>query len=440
MKTNILFIVVPLFFLVTSTSLYPQDKKPDPQDFAGKITVTRTSGSLLVLELPEKVYQGLQRPDLGDLRVFDADGILVPFTLRTPPGNTITLPEQEVPFFIWKQERGQNFPSSRNVEIDVSGTIITINETQGISFDDSAYLIDLSSLSQSPAALHITFDNKDNFFNSSVVIHTSSGMNQWQLFNKQQTVVYYGNPGTDRNMLEIPDGIRYALVKFNENTPLPGRITASFKSQKVAAALRETQIMGEKRADSKVIHYDTMGYYPVSSVDFRLKEPDSMLVQIINQFIYPDGPSYLQRQERLFRINTGAGVRTNTPIAVSHPGRHWTLSAMGETLFTDIPECYIIWEPLELIFLARGDGPWTIAYGNSSYSHVKENELLLSEEDILLPAIITGESYTVPKEPDKEKNWSFWVLWGILIFAAGVLTALAFYIARSMNVKKQPPA
>ncbi|MDR1862620.1 MAG: DUF3999 domain-containing protein [Treponema sp.] len=46
---------------------------PKPEDFAGAYGLTGQAGSLLRLELPAEVFMGAERPDLGDLRIFDAE-------------------------------------------------------------------------------------------------------------------------------------------------------------------------------------------------------------------------------------------------------------------------------------------------------------------------------------------------------------------------------
>jgi hypothetical protein len=144
-------------------------------------------------------------------------------------------------------------------------------------------------------------------------------------------------------------------------------------------------------------------------------------------------------QGRVYRFLSGDSVRTNEPFThprIASAGPYWELEALGETSFETIPECYIIWQPSRLIFLARGTGPWILAYGDAECPPVTQGGLALSPDDTLSPATITGESRYAPGpvQPVRESPaWSQWILWGTLLLAAALLSVLAFFIARSMK-------
>jgi hypothetical protein len=432
--------------MLSATAAVSQEKTPVLKEFAGRIELTGEANSLLSLEIPQLVYQGLERSDMRDMMVFDANGIPVPFTIRTIrydlKGGDIPQP-QSVPFFIWKPAKNQGSSDNRNIEINVTGAVVNIKDSQGIFADTPVILADISSLPQSPEALQAEFDHGGDFFNSTVTIHSSSDLNNWQLFNKWQTIAYYGNTGMDKTMFEIPPNVNYVLIKFDEQAPPLLSISAHFPKVYDPQKMNETIINGEKNADGMSVYYDTKGYYPVRSVDFRFTQPDAILVNIKNQYDYPDGPFNLQRQEHLFKINTASETLTNNPIAITGdnaPGRHWTLSAAGEIPFVNIPVLAFKWESRILTFLSRGEGPWTLAYGNASYGSKNEDSLNITGVDepnnIYYDAVIGESSYTprAPAAPDK--NWPQWILWGILILTAGVLTVLALFVNKQWKSGK----
>ncbi|MDR3193226.1 MAG: DUF3999 domain-containing protein, partial [Treponema sp.] len=43
------------------------------------------------------------------------------------------------------------------------------------------------------------------------------------------------------------------------------------------------------------------------------------------------------------------------------------------------PACTIQWDPRELVFLGRGEGPWTLAWGNGDWGPPDSGDLKLSE-------------------------------------------------------------
>jgi hypothetical protein len=432
-----------LIFLLLSVcaNLLAQDKKLALKDFAGGIKLTGESGSLLSFKIPQEVYQGLERQDLKDIRVFDANGILVPFAVIVPPiiKEAIFEPNEKVPFFIWKPAGNQELPDTRNVEINVTGAVVSVKDYQAASSETPVFLVDLSALKKSANGLRIDFDHGGVFFNSTVTVQASSDLNTWQPFNKPQTVAYYNNIDSDRTWFDIPENSRYVLFKFNQKVPPVSGVAAQFPVTLIEMPLEETVITGEKSDDGEVIYYDTKGYFPLRAIDFKLPQPDSIQVNIRNQSKYPDGPFNMQRLEHIFKIVSGTETRTNLSIQISErngiTGRHWTLLAAGEATFASVPELTLYWEPLILVFLSRGEGPWTLAYGNESCGSTSENNLPLTAEDMTntLGATATGESYYTPHEPEKEKHLSKWVLWGVLILAAGILTFLAFFVAKQLK-------
>jgi len=441
-----------LVHFLLAAPLFPQDKTPPkpepaaeakgrgspPDDFAGAMQIAGTAGSLMVLELPQQVYSGLERIDRGDLRVFDSSGASVPFVVRSPPRQVLTPPPQPVPFFIWRPGE-QSLPSSRDIEIDTSGGVVRIRDSAAASANLPVYLADFSALPQPPAFVNVTVDHADVFFNGSATVHTSSDLSQWRAFARSQTIAYYGDYAVTRDQLEIPPGARYALISFDQGVPPLVALEAVFAPQEVSTEIRETPVLGEKSGDGIFAYYDVLGYYPITAIDFRFQEPDSVLAYIRNRLDRGDERHQLQMQGRIYRFQSGDSVRTNAPFSdsrIASAGRYWELEAQGEMPFGSIPVCYVIWEPSQLVFLARGGGPWTLAYGNSECPPLTQSGLTLSPDDTLIPATLTGESRYTPrpaKPAEPARNWPQWVLWGTLILAAGVLSLLAFFIARSMK-------
>ena len=444
MRTSALLVLLLANFWLTSP-LFPQDKDkapPKPEDFAGAIQIAGSSGSLLELVIPQEVYAGLQRLDRGDMRVFDSSGIAVPFTFRPIVVQDHTPPSQSVPFFIWRSGQDHNLPSSRDIEINTGGGVVRIRDSAGAAAVGlPVYLVDFSALPQPPNALRIIVDHGGVYFNAAITIHTSSNLNNWQAFSQSQTISYYGDSGASRDQFGISPNARYALLSFDRPIPPLLEIEALFAPQVAAVEKWETRVLGEKSDDGRFAYYEVAGYYPMTAIDFRFPQPDSVNVYIRNRLNRSDERPRLQMQGRIYRFLSGDSVRTNDPFTdsrIASAGPHWELEALGETPFGTIPECYVIWQPSRLIFLARGTGPWTLAYGNAECPPVTQGGLTLSPDDTPIPATLTGESRykSAPVQPDKPQKspaWSQWILWGTLLLAAALLSVLAFFIARSMK-------
>jgi hypothetical protein len=403
-------------------------------------------GSLLRLELPVEVFMGAERPDLGDLRIFDAAGVSAPYVLREAPDKTITPPPEDIPFFIWKQEDEKTLPAGADIEINTSGGVVRIKNQSRGEGSAAVYLADLSGLWQpggtgeAPAELLIGTARGGRFFNTPVTLHYSSDLSRWTAFDKKQILAFYGSAGASRDTLALPKGekFRYLLIRMDRDAPALEKITARFDPAPVPAGIREKTIPGKISGGGKAVHYHTGGFYPVFEIDFALPSSDSFQVTIRNRY-REDGDWDNQGRETIFRYNSPDGeIQKNSPFPVSGAAPFWELSIAGERIFTEPPELVIRWKMRELIFLALGKGPWTLAYGNAAYGPPEGGlpRQLDRGDAELLPALPTGLVSYEPRqrEPVKEEHaFGQWLLWGVLILAAALLSVLAFVIARSMK-------
>jgi hypothetical protein len=424
------------------------DKKrnPGPEDFAGAIEYTGAGGSLLALEIPGAVYRGLERPDGGDIRVFDADGLPVPFLIRPVPGIRVIPEGEDVPFFVWREGRDRALPQGTDIEIDASGAVVRIRgqaaaEPQG----GRDYLLDLSGLSHKPVSLDFSLGRKEEFFNTPVRVYSSDDLSQWQPQEKRQVFAWYGEGEVSRNQVDPGNGkSRYLLLKFETRDPAPERITARFGAVEIPALAEEEGIGGALSADRRTVLYDMRAFYPLARIEWRLPEADSVEVIVRNRFFEREEWSYRGRQ-RLYRYRLeDGGERKNGPFEVSGAAPLWQLEAAGDIPFGSVPVCHPSRELQELVFLARGRGPWTLAYGSRDWGPLSGTglsaEAAEGESGGTVPAVPTGAARHEKRESPAgpERQWGQWVLWTVLVLSVMVLSLLAFMLAKSMRQPVTP--
>jgi hypothetical protein len=426
-----------------------EEAPPKPEDFAGAYGLTGQEGSLLRLELPVEVFMGAERPDLGDLRIFDADGVPAPYVIREPPEQMVTPPPKDIPFFIWKQEDEKTLLTGTDIDINTSGGVVRIRNQGRDEGSAPVYLADLSGLYQTdqpdaanraPSELLIETAHGGRFFNTPAALHYSSDLSHWTAFEKKQILAFYGSAGVSRDTLALPRGekFRYLLIRLDRDAPALEKITARFDPFPVPAGIREKTIPGAISGGGKTAAYHTGGFYPVFEIDFVLPSADSFQVTIRDRY-WEDMDWNDRGRETIFRYNSPGGEpRKNSPFSISSSAPFWQLGVSGERAFTGPPELVIRWKMRELIFLALGKGPWTLAYGNAVIGPPEEGLPQLEEGDAeLLPALPTGLASYEPRPGERaerlKEEFGLWILWGVLILAVIVLSALAFVIARSMR-------
>jgi hypothetical protein len=414
---------------------------PKLEDFAGAMVLSGAPGCLLRFEIPEEIYRRVERPDLGDIRIFDSQKVPVPFIIREAPQVSRTPPPEDAPFFIWNQGREKALPGNTDIEINTQGAVVKIKNQEPQVSAAQVYLLDLSGLSYSPVSLMYEADHKGGYFNAAVVIHSGTDLGRWRLFEKKQIIAYYGNSVAGYGALEVPPGSpRYLLLSPDEGAPPPLKIRAHFADVAVPAHIKETRVSGEKSPSRKTVRYNAGAYYPLVAIDFRLPEPDSIQVLVKNRFSENE-EWVLRARETLFYYNTGetGEARRNKVLEIRSSAPFWELETAGELPFGTAPECFMRWTAGELIFLSRGNGPWTLAYGNRNYGPPEEASLNPEEESKILTATATGKGWYTPREvsgpklPVNFRDYGQWFLWGSLIIAVLVLSILDFYRARSMR-------
>jgi hypothetical protein len=329
--------------------------------------------------------------------------------------------------------------------------VLRLKSVSGLPSAAPVYLLDLSGLPHAPVSLELEMDTGGEFFNTGVSLHFSADLARWSEYPRRQIIAYYGDSGASRNTLELSgENARYILLKFDKRDIAPKSVTAHFKALEIPPPSREKSVAAQAAAeDKKSVAYNTGGFYPLTALAFSLPEADSIEVNIRNRFNAEEDWRFIARKT-LFRLNSGTGaeqgggsVMRNEALEINSAAPFWELESSGGRAFASIPECTAQWAVYELVFLGRGSGPWTLAYGNRDCGPAKDT-LPLEEFSAgsaggspeIEDAVFTGKARYQGKtlnrrKPDRE--WGQFVLWGVLILAAIVLSSLAFYIARSMG-------
>jgi hypothetical protein len=435
----------PALVLCLAPVLAGQEARvPKLEDFAGTLVVTGTPGGLLGLEIPEAVYQGIERPDRGDIRVFDEMGLAVPLVIRRAPGITVNPPPEAVPFFRWEPEDGGALPGGTDITINAEGAVLNI-KSRGLSPSAApAWLLDLSGLSYAPTALQLTLGREGEVYHTGVRVYASADLARWRELEKRQTLAWFGGNTAGRESLELPPGEkRYLLLKFDRPNLPPRTISAVFEPVEIPPITREKTMAGTWQGKGRrIAGYAIGGFYPLTAIDFLLREADSIEVRVKNRFAPEDDWSFVARAT-LFRISGGGETRTSEALDINTAAPYWELEAAGEPAFLSLPDCTIRWAVYELVFLGRGAGPWTIAWGNGDYGPQGEGSLNLAEFSTGAggPEIETARPLGEPSYRPRPQaatsrrggNWGQFLLWAVLILAVVFLSGLALYIAKSMK-------
>jgi hypothetical protein len=197
-----------------------------------------------------------------------------------------------------------------------------------------------------------------------------------------------------------------------------------------------------------VFEYETRGAFPVDRVNLIFDQANSMADAILES--RPGSKTAWTRRFKglFYRIDAGHPPLTNAP----HPvpvttDRHWRLvvKASDSTIGSRVPRLWIGYRPHDLYFVARGSGPFTLAFGSAAVAPPKVTAAALFN-GIGEPREKGFERWVKPKgkrivlggvqrlsPPPKPLPLRRIILWSILVAGVLVVGAMAWHLARRLK-------
>ncbi len=426
------------------------------EDFAfGYVLKTDDQGAIYSVPLPHEVYAGTVMGDLEDIRVFNNEGQIVPHELRYP---TFTSDQPKVrvavPFFPLFSQTDQNDTElSMRIETGNNGEIINIKKNSEASTETpSAYLIDMKDAGAYPLSLNIQWTAGGTGILLPVILESSEDLISWRIIkNSTLADLVFMNNRLQHGEIELQHKSgRYLRLKPENKEDLP-EITAiqtisSPESKEIERRWIELPLVLKQEKNTTYLQTGIAGGLPVDSLTIVFSQPNSLLKARVASL---DGQkSWRYRGEGLFYLLTNNGNELrNEPLYI----KRQNISALrleivedgvgGALQSTKVQVGYV---PQELLFIARGRGPFTLAYGNGSiekstlgnkgafFRGLTENEQhnLLRKAEVQEKVILGGKKQLEIPSP---KPWKKIILWLVLLAGVATLAVMAWSLTRKMN-------
>ncbi len=452
-----------LAFLCLAPLAALANSDPDPMAFARGLTL-ETDGTAAVYRviLPEEVYRTVLRADLGDLRVFNQDGEMVPHSLaRQQQEIGQHLPDRPIPFFPLHQDHTQRSEEDLSLQITrgSDGTIIAVgtrDQTKNSEKTLSGYLLDLSGFEQPVQELELHWPENGEPFVTTASVHDSDDLTSWRELIPRRTLaeLRYGENTIRQQTLPLPRPPgRYLRLSWQDG-PLPlvaanGRFLPQSINRPRHHTVLEARFVEEDEKEVR-LHYDAAARLPVETLNLEFAEDNSMLrARVLSRSDHKSG--WLPRGAALFhdlRFDGTTLKNADLPLPpVSDPS--WQLAidrqGLGIALAKKPPRLVLGWLPHELLFVARGTPPFLLAFGNG---HLQQDAAAPS--DLILQALADEHSRAMvgqatmgaPVElggsaalqpPPAPLPWKKWLLWAILFAGLLLLGIMLGKLNRQLN-------
>lgn len=437
----------------------PSCGTPLSTDFAFGIPVeVEGDGALYELPLPMEVYRSVTRSDLADICMFNAKGEVVPHSLRqnkafpASPGVSVDLPV----FPVYEDSTRSLDGKSLHIQTDATGALIDMNVGGEATARQRvvAYILDASSIKKPLKALEMNWETEMESFISSISIESSDDLNHWRTILPSATIasLSFGDYHLAQKKVEFKDAqSRYLRMSWGENlkkvkllgikAELVGE-TAEFPRQWISAGVS----MRKDRPEE--YYFEAPGPLPVDRLRVKLPEKNTLVAASFLTRPSEAAEWIPRRSVVIYDLLIGGEHLVSTDIVFGPTSdRFWLMKTekRGGGLGQGIPQVELGWIAQRLVFVARGDGPYTLAYGSGRLGpdSMRTDDLLagftsqdgrrvsMGTAQVGSPFRLGGETALIP--PSGPLPWKKWALWAVLMIGAGSLGWMAVYLYRQMG-------
>ncbi|MBL8265433.1 DUF3999 domain-containing protein [Steroidobacter sp.] len=438
--------------LATSVSVAAAPSKNDY--FSGLSVEAAYTQPMIETLLPDDVYRVTTRDDLGDLRVFNANGSPVPHAFCAAPDNTEPqVTEQSLPVFVLRG-RDQVYTESSRVNVETAGgTRIDVEESSPPAptvVSGQIHIIDARE-TQPLRAIRFDWSSPDGVSEVKVRIEASDDLDGWQTVVPASTLLLakQGNQELRRERIQLPlREYEYLRVQRVDNGP--PLIVNSVAAEQVSEA-QEIEPMWFTAArvtsdEAGVLKFDAEHLAPVTYARVRLTQENST-VNVTVQSRSDDKAQWRTRWSGESYVIVSDTVRRESPPARFQPttDRYWRVQIQNDPQVYQDSTLELGYRPAKLRFLAQGPGPFTVAFGSRRAELAKPTvcDGLLSDvsaadrermiEQGYAGSILPLGGADALKAPPKKTPTKVVVLWAVLVVGVGLLVAMALSLLKRVR-------
>ena len=430
-----------------------------PTDYAYSANLRVTgAGPAYAASIPLEVYRSVTRADLTDICVVNASGEVVPFAVRRLEAPPLRSPEPVRLRLFPILGTSEGSREALRLRLREGETAVDIERSKAIAGPDRpfSYLVDARALQRPMAEIRIGWDSAAPDFSARLQIDASDDLEHWRPISSGVQVIslHYAGQAFVRN--EVPvDSTHASFLRLTWNSvqgsPVINKVEAIPSAIEEPLKRLSLEVAGSAAAHQGEFDFDLGARLPVEQVNLLLPEANSIARA---QFLVPvsgTGKWRTVAEGQIYDLALpGSGNLANKPVAVPPtPGQHWRvrISEAGGGIGQGVPRLEVSWIPSEVVFLARGKGPFRLLYGNADAQSLAltPGAILnpMGSEDVSHPSLqpgratleaahlLGGPARLTPAAP--RPDWKRWILWTILLLGVAVLAFMAWSLLRALR-------
>ncbi len=279
------------------------------------------------IELPDSVYDGAGRPDLGDLRVFNSDGALVPFAFMPRPAPVSSgSPRRALALFPLTVDTTRPEAGDLSIKLrrDAAGTTVDIRARDGTPVVGSrvvGYLLDAAPDDKPLVALLLSLPGTGNV-NARLRVDASDDLDRWRTIvaDAPLLALEYNGRRLTRDRVEFsPQSARYLRITWL--TPSPPELTAvlgDIGDRLVDPPRRLRKATGVRDSESPdAFTFDLGAALPVERLTLELPEVNTVAPVDWEARTNAQDPWHAVGSSVVYRLRQDAGEVVNADHAIS---------------------------------------------------------------------------------------------------------------------------
>jgi hypothetical protein len=478
----IAFCAIALSACVGRAIAAPEEEVLTPSDFAygREIKLPESSLPVVSVALPVDLYRAMRAPDLSELMVFNGRGAQVPHAIRTvKTGSPAAAETLDLPLFpLHAVVPAGSAASSLALEIerDSDGHVLRIAAKSGTGENAkpdrkskrpdppvadggaadleslppiAAYILDARAAKRPIVSLRVKLEEFADERVLPLSVATSDDLVRFVDVAVDGALIQLGHGGQriDRDQITIqPTRAEFFRVSAAREGNFPVRIAhviATLADVEPTRPFEKVTAVAQTTPKPQVFDFDLGGPVPVDRVEVQLPENNTIVNAELFVSSSAKGQWHPLLRTRLYRIARTEAELAGPMLEIARSNaRYYELrvEATGGGLGAGKPTLVTYHAPDQLLFLRRGEGPFTLAYGRYKVerSRFEADDLLSLLPDQPAPTASgeLGEVKTLggkerlaaPKQPPPYKTYA---VWAVLIAGVALLGVIALRLARS---------
>lgn len=423
-------------------------------EFASALPIEGTTGEPFYrLTVPQPVYEGAAFADLRDLRVFNGGDEMVPHAFRTLAPRSQKPGPVSLPLFPLRAP-GDAGADDLDLSVDRSGgkTSVRLNVrgNPGGKTILRGYLIDASKVKTPLSGLRFSWGAAGASRLTSLRVEAGSDLKHWTSLVADAPVggLSHGGQRLERDTVEFrqqqADYLRITWIEPDSAIELAG-VHGLVPEQWEQVDRMWKDVTAQPDATTAGDYpFDLGGRFPVDRLAFRLPQENTVVpVQVLSRNDAKDKWAHVASTVA-YRIRQDGREVASPPLAVGpNQHRYWLLRVNTKAGGIGAGDVGVRagWSPRELVFNARGNAPFRLAYGNPrAGSNALGVETLIpglrTDQEPKIALVATGApeklagrqaSFLSPAERKK------WGLWAALAAGVAVLAWMAWQLSSQMQ-------